>query len=142
MQQKSKTFRNILVVQTAFLGDIILTTPLIINIKKRFSESRLTVLTTPQGAQLLDGIGEIEKIVVGLPLLLKGGFSKMTTEVDEFVKVFSTKTNIPIEFLDERLSSVQAERHLKDNLKLNRKKRSKKIDPMAATLLLQNFINF
>lgn len=91
---------------------------------------------------LKDHINEIEKIIVGLPLLLKGGFSKITTEVDEFVKVFSTKTNIPIEFLDERLSSVQAERHLKDNLKLNRKKRSKKIDPMAATLLLQNFLNF
>ncbi|HEU64914.1 MAG: putative pre-16S rRNA nuclease [Candidatus Anoxychlamydiales bacterium] len=91
---------------------------------------------------LKEHIDEIEKIIIGLPLLLEGGFSEMTTEVNEFVKVFKTKTTIPIELIDERLSSVQAERHLKDNLKLNRKKRSKKIDPMAAALLLQNFLNF
>lgn len=90
---------------------------------------------------LKEKIDEIEKIIIGLPLLLNGGFSSMTKEVNEFVKVFKTKTKIPIELIDERLSSVQAERHLKDNLKLNRKKRSKKIDPIAATLLLQNFLN-
>lgn len=88
-----------------------------------------------------DNIDEIEKIIIGLPLLLKGGFSQMTNEVNEFVKIFKSKTNIPIEFLDERLSSEMAERHLKENLKLNRKKRSKKIDPMAAAILLQNFLN-
>ncbi|NGX34087.1 MAG: putative pre-16S rRNA nuclease [Candidatus Anoxychlamydiales bacterium] len=88
-----------------------------------------------------DNIDEIEKIIIGLPLLLKGGFSNMTNEVTEFVKIFKTKTNIPIELLDERLSSIEAERHLKENLKLNRKKRSKKIDPIAATILLQNFLN-
>jgi len=91
---------------------------------------------------LKEYIDEIEKIIIGLPLLLKGEFSEMTTEVTEFVKVFKTKTKIPVELIDERLSSIQAERHLKDNLKLSRKKRSKKIDPMAATLLLQHFLNF
>ena len=91
---------------------------------------------------LKEHIDDIEKIIIGLPLLLKGEFSQMTTEVNEFVKVFKTKTEIPLELIDERLSSIQAERHLKDNLKLNRKKRSKKIDPMAATLLLQHFLSF
>lgn len=56
-------YNKILVIQTAFLGDVILTTPLIINIKKRFPQSRLTVLTTPQGKQVLEGIDEVDEII-------------------------------------------------------------------------------
>jgi putative Holliday junction resolvase len=108
-----------------------------VNTAQNFEKTSQAILDA-----LKEHIDEIEKIIVGNPLLLKGGFSEMTTEVNEFVKVFKTKTKIPIELIDERLSSVQAERHLKDNLKLSRKKRSKIIDPVAATLLLQNFLNF
>ncbi len=90
---------------------------------------------------LKDQIDEIEKIIIGLPLLLKGTFSEMTHEVNEFVKVFKTITKIPIELLDERLSSAQVQKELKDTLKLNRKKRSKIIDQLAASYLLQNFLN-
>nr|NGX36777.1 putative pre-16S rRNA nuclease [Candidatus Anoxychlamydiales bacterium] len=75
------------------------------------------------------------------PISLKGEASKMSKEVEEFAKIFKTKTKIPIKFIDERLSSKMAERHLKDTMQMNRKKRSKIIDPIAATLLLQNFIN-
>jgi putative Holliday junction resolvase len=87
-------------------------------------------------------ISEIEIIIIGLPLLLKGGMSEMTIEVKEFAKVLQTKIKIPVQFIDERLSSVMAQRHLKENLKLNRKKRSKIIDTVSATLILQNFINY
>jgi len=90
---------------------------------------------------LKEHIDEIEKIIIGLPLLMKGGFSDMTKEVEEFVKTFKTKTKIPVELLDERLTSALAERHLKEEIKLSRKKRSKKIDPIAATFILQNFLD-
>jgi heptosyltransferase-2 len=46
---------KILVIQTAFLGDIILTTPLLRNLKSRFPESRISFLTTPVGAEILSG---------------------------------------------------------------------------------------
>ncbi|NGX32113.1 MAG: putative pre-16S rRNA nuclease [Candidatus Anoxychlamydiales bacterium] len=107
-----------------------------VNTAQNFEKTSQAILDA-----LKEHIDDIEKIIIGLPLLLKGEFSEMTTEVTEFVKVFKTKTKIPLELIDERLSSIQAERHLKDNLKLNRKKRSKKIDPMAATVLLQHFLN-
>lgn len=107
-----------------------------VNAAQNFEKTSQNILDA-----LKEHIDEIEKIIIGLPLLLKGGFSEMTTEVNEFVKIFKTKTKIPIELIDERLSSAQAERHLKENLKLSRKKRSKVIDPVAATLLLQNFLN-
>lgn len=104
--------------------------------KNTFENTAMAILDA-----LKDKLFEIEKIIIGLPLLLKGGFSAMTKEVEEFVKILKTKTNIPLKFLDERLSSAQAEKILKEELKLNRKKRAKQIDPIAATLLLQNFLN-
>jgi len=63
VSQSDSEYKNILIIQTAFLGDVILTTPLIINTKKRFPKSRLTVLTTPQGSQVLEGIDEIDEII-------------------------------------------------------------------------------
>lgn len=102
---------------------------------KSFDKTALNILDA-----LKEYINEIETIIIGLPLTLKGEDSQMATEVKSFVDVLKTKTKIPIEFYDERLSSIAAERHLKENLKLNRKKRSKIIDPIAATILLQNFI--
>jgi len=86
-------------------------------------------------------INEIETIIIGLPILLSGKMSDMALEVQKFVEILKTKINIPIKFTDERLSTIMAQRHLKENLKLNRKKRSKIIDPISATLILQNFIN-
>ena len=85
-------------------------------------------------------IHEIETIVVGHPLSLDGTFSQMTLEVQEFAAILKTKIKIPIKLIDERFTSTMAERHLKDNLKLNRKKRSKIIDSVSASLILQNFL--
>lgn len=56
-------FKNILVVQTAFPGDIVLTTPLFKALKKMFPESRLSVVTTPQGLELLSDIKEIDSLI-------------------------------------------------------------------------------
>lgn len=55
--------QKILVVQTAFPGDIILTTPLFKAIKRLFPNSKLSVLTTPAGAELLKGIVEIDSLI-------------------------------------------------------------------------------
>lgn len=56
-------YKNILVVQTAFPGDIVLTTPLFKALKKRFPESKLAVLTTTPGYELLRDIKEIDSII-------------------------------------------------------------------------------
>lgn len=47
--------RSILVIQTAFVGDVVLTTPLLRALKRSAPAVRLTVLTTPAGANLLEG---------------------------------------------------------------------------------------
>lgn len=56
-------FKKILVVQTAYPGDIVLTTPLFKGLKKSFPESLLTVVTTPQGCELLKDLKEIDSLV-------------------------------------------------------------------------------
>ncbi len=54
---------KILLVQTSFLGDIVLSTPVIAGIKKIFPESELWLLTTPLGAKLLSGDPSIDGIL-------------------------------------------------------------------------------
>lgn len=54
---------NILLVQTAFLGDLILTTPLIKAVKKKFPDSKLTVLVIPQTAELLKNNPYVDEVI-------------------------------------------------------------------------------
>ncbi|MFC1546497.1 lipopolysaccharide heptosyltransferase II [bacterium] len=56
--------KNILVIQTAFLGDIVLTIPLLNNIKKLGHNRKLTVLTIPVGKEILKGQNSIDDIIV------------------------------------------------------------------------------
>lgn len=54
---------GILVVQTAWLGDIVLTTPLLRELKRARPGARLTVVTTPLGAETLAGLPWVDEIV-------------------------------------------------------------------------------
>ncbi|HJQ98159.1 MAG TPA: lipopolysaccharide heptosyltransferase II [Candidatus Polarisedimenticolaceae bacterium] len=56
--------RRILVVQTAFLGDIVLTTPLLRALKRAHPGSTTTLVTTPLGKALLTGHPDVDEIVV------------------------------------------------------------------------------
>lgn len=83
---------------------------------------------------------EVELIVIGLPLLMSGQKAEMATLVEAFAKEIEATLHIPTCLLDERLSSRQAELHLKE-MSLNRKERTGKIDTVAATLLLQTYLD-
>jgi heptosyltransferase-2 len=54
---------KILVVQTSYLGDVVLTTPLLSELKRRFPEAVLTALCTPQAKDLLEGNPDIDEII-------------------------------------------------------------------------------
>jgi len=54
---------KILVVQTSFLGDVVLTTPLLSEIRRRFPDAELAVLCTPQAQSLLHGNPDIQEIL-------------------------------------------------------------------------------
>lgn len=83
---------------------------------------------------------EIEEIIIGLPLMMSGRTGFLADEVKHFVQLFSQQCNIPIRTWDERLSTVQAERSLREG-SLSRKKRTKLVDTVSATIILQSYLD-
>ena len=80
-----------------------------------------------------------EKIVVGLPLNMDSTESEKCIKVREFGALLAEKTNIPIVFWDERLTSVQAKRVMHElNKKTYRNKQM--VDTISATLILQEYL--
>ena len=59
-----KDWSKVLLVQTSFLGDTVLTLPVIAEIKRRFPAAKLTLLCTPLGKELLDAQPELDDIIV------------------------------------------------------------------------------
>lgn len=55
--------RKVLLVQTAFLGDIVLFTPLAAAVRRRFPDAAITVMTTPAGAELLRGLPGVDEVI-------------------------------------------------------------------------------
>src|SRR4030042_2443440 len=89
--------------------------------------------------QLVDQY-DVKRIVVGLPYSLDGSVGKQATKVMDFVNRLSKGTDAKIETWDERLSTVAAERLLReaDNKKAdNRAKR----DAAAAAFILQGYLD-
>ncbi len=84
---------------------------------------------------------EIDLIVVGLPLHLDGSESERSKEVRLFCDALKELTPIKIELFDERMTTLQAERSLIE-ANLSRKKRSRTIDGVSSTILLQSFLDF
>ena len=83
---------------------------------------------------------EIEKIIVGLPLLLSGKKGEMASIVESFAKALEKTLQIPVELIDERLSSKHAESALRETGQC-RKKRTEKTDEVTATLLLDGYLS-
>jgi putative Holliday junction resolvase len=83
---------------------------------------------------------EIEEIIVGLPLMMSGRTGFQADEVKHFVKLLSQATAIPVRTWDERLSTVQAERSLRES-QMTRKKRSKVVDIVSAAIILQSYLD-
>ena len=83
---------------------------------------------------------EVDKLVVGLPLNMKGGEGEQAKRVRNFVDELSSGIEIPVVLFDERLSTVEAERVLRE-AKVSPLKRRKVRDKIAATVILQNYLD-
>lgn len=83
----------------------------------------------------------VDGVVLGLPVNMDGSEGprvRITRQFGEELKDFIP--NIPMTFLDERLTTVQAERMLIEG-GVRREKRKKVIDKVAATLILQAYLD-
>jgi len=82
---------------------------------------------------------EIEEIVIGMPFLMNGKKGMLADEVIHFITLLKNLLQIPINTWDERLSSVQADRSLREG-NFSRKRRSKMVDSVAAIIILQSYL--
>lgn len=79
-------------------------------------------------------------IVVGLPLRLDGTSSEMTDHARSFAKLLGQLASLPVVLWDERLTSAQADRTLRQ-ANLTRKKRAAHVDQVSAAIVLQNYLD-
>ncbi len=82
----------------------------------------------------------IERIIVGLPRLLDGGFGTQAEKTQAFTEQLSGYTQVPIEMCDERLSTDMADQLLRDAGRTRKEIRARK-DTAAATLILQWYLD-
>ena len=102
--------------------------------------SPLTTLKTTDknlSKQILQIFTEIEPVTiyVGRPALLSGLDGSATDKVSEFVALLATLTQVPIEMIDERLSTISAAQSLRDAGR-NAKQSKDAIDMAAAVAIL------
>jgi putative Holliday junction resolvase len=81
----------------------------------------------------------ITQFVLGLPLHLSGDLSEKAKEVLLFGQWLAKTTGVPVDYMDERYTSVEAERMLRE-AKLTNKKRKERRDKIAAQILLSAYL--
>ena len=83
---------------------------------------------------------EAEVLVVGLPLTLGGEEGPQATEVRLVADRLADRTGVPVEYRDERLSSVEARRIMRD-AGMSEKEQRGSVDKVAAAIMLQHWLD-
>ncbi len=83
---------------------------------------------------------EPEVLVCGLPKTMAGEEGPQATRVKDISKKIALSCGIPLEFVDERLSSTEAKRILRSH-GMNEKRMRGKVDMVAASLFLQSWLD-
>jgi len=83
---------------------------------------------------------EVERIVIGMPRNMDGSYGPAAEAVREFVAQVRGIATVPVVTWDERLSSVQAQRLLRQAGHKARQQKGK-VDSSAAAILLQSYLD-
>ena len=84
---------------------------------------------------------KVEKFVVGLPKNMNNTEGPRVEASKAYGDKIKEIFEIPVDYQDERLTTVQAERMLVEQADVSRGKRKKVIDKLAAQLILQNYLD-
>lgn len=95
--------------------------------------------TAERVAREADGRG-CKKIIVGLPKNMDGTEGFRAEAVRAFGDILASLTDIPVEFYDERMTTMEAYRFL-DTTGTFGKKRRATIDTLSAEIILQNYLD-
>lgn len=105
-------------------------------------------LTTVSSHELLDFLQnytlkeQVELIVIGLPKQMSGEKSESMNYIEPFVRALKKRLpNMPVQFVDERFTSVLAHKAMLDS-GLKKKDRQNKalVDEISATIILQSYL--
>ena len=81
----------------------------------------------------------VSEIVVGLPLRMSGAEGIQAEKMQIFAEELRRRCHLPVHLWDERLTSAQANRLLRET-EMSIKRRGQVVDQMAAVLILQNWM--
>ncbi|APZ49020.1 Holliday junction resolvase RuvX [Jeotgalibaca sp. PTS2502] len=84
---------------------------------------------------------EVEKVVIGLPKNMDNSIGFRAEASIAYGDLVKAETGLEVDYVDERLTTVQAEKMLINEGNVSRKKRKKVIDKLAAVILLQNYLD-
>ena len=83
---------------------------------------------------------EVSLMLFGNPLHMSGDESRQTEYVRVFADRLSAETGVPYDMWDERLTSVEAERILREGGLRERKERKGMVDKLSAVILLNSYL--
>ena len=83
----------------------------------------------------------VREIVLGLPLRMSGSEGIQSEKVQAFAEELRRKFKLPVHLFDERLTSVEANRLLRET-EMSIRRRAQVVDQLAAVLILQSFLEF
>jgi putative holliday junction resolvase len=83
---------------------------------------------------------EVELILIGMPRNMDGSYGPAAEKVTVFVNLLKSEIQVPFKTLDERLTTVQAQRSLLQ-ANVRRRERKEKVDKTAAAILLQSYLD-
>jgi len=83
---------------------------------------------------------EVVEVVVGLPLTLSGEVGPQAQVIQQFAELLKAAVSTPVHLFDERLTTVAAERMMLD-LGMKPEQRRARIDEVAASIILQDFLD-
>jgi putative Holliday junction resolvase len=83
----------------------------------------------------------VSELVMGLPLRMSGSEGIQSEKVQAFAEELRRKFKLPVHLFDERLTSVEANRLLRET-DMSIKRRAEVVDQLAAVLILQSFLEF
>lgn len=84
---------------------------------------------------------DVVGFVIGLPKNMNNTSGPRVEAAKHYGEMLQQKLDLPIDYQDERLTTVEAQRMLIEEADASRKKRYQVIDKLAATLILQNYLD-
>ncbi len=82
----------------------------------------------------------VVKILIGNPINMSGTEGRQAEWVRRFAEGVAARTGLPVELRDERLTTVQAERVLRES-GISIEKRARAVDRLSAVILLQSYLD-